>query len=186
VLNAPPMTSIVTTGNANTNVSTSGSRVISFRSVRTSRPTAGAHRRPPTSCYQNRRAHGRLALEQPSKASPRSGPERPSPLTPIRTAQCRADVGDDAPAAMHRDLRACELHIPQAAGRRPQSWRPAGALRIPPSAVRAYPRHGPAEYRGPRSGPSEAAFAQAPAARPHPAAARKAESALHRRQAPLG
>src|SRR5271165_4279684 len=41
VLNAPPMTSIVTTWNANTNVGTSGSRVISFRSVRTSRPTAG-------------------------------------------------------------------------------------------------------------------------------------------------
>jgi hypothetical protein len=39
VPNAPPMISMVTTGNANTNVSTSGSRVISLSSARTSRAT---------------------------------------------------------------------------------------------------------------------------------------------------
>src|SRR5215831_18569119 len=37
---APPMMSIVTIGNANTKVSTSGSRVMSFSSAAASRPTA--------------------------------------------------------------------------------------------------------------------------------------------------
>jgi len=55
------MISTVTTGN--TNVATSGPCVISFSSVRTSRPTAVLIAVLQPVVYRNRRARDRLALE---------------------------------------------------------------------------------------------------------------------------
>jgi len=55
------MISIVTTGDMN--VSRSGSCVIGFSSVRTSRPTAVLIAVLQPVVYRNRRAHGRFALE---------------------------------------------------------------------------------------------------------------------------
>ena len=90
VPNAPPMISIVTIGNANTNVSTSGSRVMSLSSARTSRPTAvfiavlrSVRPGPP----RQRGPVGRFGSSRLSRASSRLGTWTPrsSGTVPRRT-----------------------------------------------------------------------------------------------------
>src|SRR5437764_14163910 len=91
---APPMISMVTIGNANTNVSTSGSRVISRSSARTSRPTVliavllSARRQP----------GGPLPVEQAEQGVFQAGlPDAQVGRDGMPAHQDGAGVGDDAP-----------------------------------------------------------------------------------------
>src|SRR5215472_11957603 len=113
VPNAPPMISIVTTGNANTNVNTSGSRVISFSSARTSRPTAVVliatlprirshqeapvlHRRPGPAPPQPAPAQAGSAWRLPDRERARSGLLALAPIAPGPRRRTRSCAGHRA------------------------------------------------------------------------------------------
>ena len=125
------MISMVTTGNANTKVSVSGSRVISLSSVRTSRPIVVLIAVPPISspCCQLR-APGllrRVAVEQLEQRVLEVGHlDGRSVGHRIPAHQGGADVGDDAPVAAHGDPRADRAAPPRP---RPESASCASSVR---------------------------------------------------------